>query len=278
MTPLLWMWLLAATPPGAMARPQAPAPAVPPAAEMCQPAAKEKSTGRALLEGATTGSCGAEPPDRERMMPPPFRWEVPGLLAWVDSDGPMRANGVPVLLQLARSSRSVEDLGRHFANAFTRAGLFIPPPKERVALTREPQLTALDPMRMLSYTVILQANPDKTTTVVLGTANVGAWNPPAQSQTLGWAPLMPGAAHLLRTEAEGHATASYQVTGTPETVRAFYREALAKGGYVPVPEAEDLYRREGESLQVRARKDEQTPSLVLVWLTRRQGYTGLEAP
>jgi hypothetical protein len=250
------------------AGPAGSAPASPPAQKPSRTQALVKEIQRADAPSSAVADAEEEP------LPPAFQWVVPGLLSWVDSDGPMVSNGVPVLLQLARSSRPVPELERHFISSFEKAGLFIPREEEQVRMTREPQLTALDPMRMLSYTVILQANPDRTTTVILGTANVGALENVNASQTLGWAPVMPGAEKLLRTEAEGYASAAYQVEGTVEKVRAFYQEALPRAGFVPVPKEEGLYRRGDESLQVRSRPDEQSSGSVMVWLVRRQG--GLE--
>ena len=253
------------------AGPAGSAPASPPAQKPSRTQAMVKE-----IQRADAPSSSALADEEAEALPPAFQWVVPGLLSWVDSDGPMVSNGVPVLLQLARSSRPVPELERHFISSFEKAGLFIPREEEQVRVTREPQLTALDPMRMLSYTVILQANPDRTTTVILGTANVGALENINASQTLGWAPVMPGAEKLLRTEAEGYASAAYQVDSTVEKVRAFYQEALLRAGFMPVPKEEGLYRRGDESLQVRSRPDEQSTGSVLVWLVRRQGGLDLD--
>jgi hypothetical protein len=300
MTPLLLAWLLAAAPEAAPARAKTSASAPAPAAT-CAPGKKAKAAGDKGDAAAEGGSCaapaprtkapaarapaasgpakadefvarlqGAAPEDLDPNKPlPPFNWKVPGLLDWVDSDGPMMANGVPVLIQLARSSRPVEELGPYFAHQFEQAGLFIPPAGEQVPTTREPQLTALDPTRMVSYTVILQANPDKTTSVILGTANVGAWRPVRGSALLGWAPMMPGGEHLLRTDAEGQSSAAYDVDSTPDKVQAFYKDALLKAGYMALPNEEGNYRRGSELLRVRARPDE--GGRTMVWLIRQAG-------
>jgi hypothetical protein len=214
---------------------------------------------------------GAAPENLDPDKPlPPFNWKIPGLLAWVDSDGPLMANGVPVLIQLARSSRPVEDLGPYFARQFEQAGLFIPPDKDQVAFTREPQITALDPTRMVSYTAIFQSNPDKTTSIILGTANVGAWKPVRGSELLGWAPMMPGGERLLRTDAEGQSSAAYDVEATPDKVQAFYKDALLKAGYTALPNEEGNYRRGPELIRVRARPDELDKSgRTMVWLIRQ---------
>lgn len=246
-------WLLAAAP--------APAPVPGPGGT--------PSRADALVKSLTPG---AQP---ESGKPVPLRWDVPGLIAWVDTDGPLVANGMPVLIQLARSSRSVDDLAAHFVRFFEKADLYIAPLEQQAPITREPQLTALDPRQMLSYTVILQANPDKTTSVILGTANVGAWKPNAQSQLLGWAPLMPGASNVLRTDAEGQWSAAFDVESTPDKVQAFYREALGKAGYKATGQAGE-YQRETEWIRVRARADEK--GRLMVWLVRQVGGVDPAAP
>lgn len=302
MTPLLLAWLLAAAPEAAPARAKTsastPAPAAtcapgkkakagggkdevaegasceapaPKAKAAAQPAAAQQAPAGAKADEFVARMQGAAPEDMDPDKPlPPFNWKVPGLLAWVDSDGPMMANGVPVLIQLARSSRPVEELGPYFARQFEQAGLFIPPDKDQIAFTREPQLTALDPTRMVSYTVIFQSNPDKTTSVILGTANVGAWRPVRGSELLGWAPMMPGGERLLRTDAEGQSSAAYDVEAPPDKVQAFYKDALLKVGYTALPTEEGNYRRGAELIRVRARPDEfDKTGRTLVWLIRQ---------
>lgn len=304
MTPLLLAWLLAAAPEAASAPAKTSASAPAPAAT-CAPGKQAKAGGKkdAAAEGAACAAPapkakapapraeaqkapagpakadefvarlrGDSPEDLDPDQPlPPFNWKVPGLLAWVDSDGPMMANGVPVLIQLARSSRPLEELGPHFVRQFEQAGFFIPPANEQIAFTREPQVTALDPRRMVSYTVILQANPDKTTSVILGTANVGAWRPVRGSQLLGWAPMMPGGEHLLRTDAEGQSSAAYDVEASPDQVQAFYKDALTKAGYTALPNEEGNYRRGEELIRVRARPDDVggQRGRTMVWLIRQ---------
>jgi hypothetical protein len=253
---LLLSWMLAAAP----AAPAAPAPVKAPASPAPSPA---DAWMKSREDGAEPGRFKS------------LRWEIPGLIAWVDTDGPMVANGVPVLIQLARSSRSVDDLAAHFVRFFEKAQLYVAPLEKQAAITREPQLTALDPNQMLSYTVILQANPDKTTSVILGTANVGAWKPDRQSQPLEWAPLMPGATNLLRTEAEGQSSAAYDVDSTPDKVQAFYREKLARAGYKASGQ-EGEYQRGTEWLRVRARADEK--GRLMVWLVRQVGGVDPAAP
>lgn len=120
----------------------------------------------------------------------PFRWDVPGLIAWVDSPGVQISDGVPLSLQMARSKLSVETLLQHFADSFQKAGFFIPPGEEQVRAFQEPQLTALDPEKLIAYTVIFQENPDGTVTLILGTSNLSQYKP-GNAMALLWAPLPP---------------------------------------------------------------------------------------
>lgn len=178
---------------------------------------------------------------------PPYRWEVPGLIDWVDAAGVQISDGVPLTLQMARSKRTVEELLQHFATSFEKAGLFIPPGHEQLRAFKEPQLTALDPERLVAYTVIFQPNPNKTVTVILGTSDLSAYDPAAQARP-GWAPVPPGARQLLSTELEGAQTAVFEVPSTKEEVMAFYRDAMKRGGFVEQEPGE--FRRGGEQILV----------------------------
>ncbi len=195
---------------------------------------------------------------------PPFRWEVPGLLNWVDSAGPQLSNGMPVILQMARSKNSLESLLQHFATSFEKAGLYVPPGPEQLRVSQEPQLSALDPERMLSYSVILQPNLDGTVTVILGTADLSQYD--AAATSLGWAPLPPDATKVMRTETEDAQSAVFATTGTKEEVMAFYRKKLGGAGF---QEAEPgLFLRGGEHLRVFTHHQE---GQLMVGLTRRLG-------
>ena len=97
-----------------------------------------------------------------------FKWEIPDVVADVDVPGTMLATGVPVKLHAVVSKRRYEDVATEVVKSFRKQGLYIAPDSHQPQLTREPQLTGLDPVKMISYTVILQPNKDGTTTVILG--------------------------------------------------------------------------------------------------------------
>ncbi len=162
---------------------------------------------------------------------PVFQWEVPELIASVDSPWVQVSDGVPMKLQAARSRRPVQELLQHFVDEFQEAGLFIPPGHEQIQAFREPQLTALDPDRMVAYTVIFQPNADRTVTLIFGTSDLSGYEPSRAKAALGWAPLPPGAQVMMRTEMEGNHSAVIAVSSSEEEVMTFYREAMKRAGF-----------------------------------------------
>jgi hypothetical protein len=176
-----------------------------------------------------------------------YRWSVPQQLDYVASIGVQVTDGVPMVLEMARSSMPVDLLIQHYVDDFQAAGLFIPPLDVQASPMAEPRLTALDPERLVAYTVIFQPNPDRTTTLYLGTADMKQYRPPGGAN-LEWAPMMPGAEKLMRTELEGMQSAVYAVRASEADVLAFYRQALGAQGYT---EAEPgTFQRGQEELRV----------------------------
>ncbi len=230
-----------------------------------EPATPAAKTAAPKAAPAARAAPAPAAPREDAPAPQPFHWEVPGLLDWVDSAGTQMSDGVPVTLQLARSSLELEALLQHFATSFEKAGLFIPPGGLQPELSREPMLTALDPVRRVSYTVIFQPNPDKTVTLLLGTANFSRSRLQTQVK---WAPLFPGAQQVTSMDMEGAASAAFRVRSTPEQVLAFYREQLGKAGFVEKAEEPGSFQRGDERLRVSVRKEQEE---VLVDLQRRLG-------
>lgn len=189
----------------------------------------------------------AEAPPLPPPPPPPFQWKVPGLVDWVDSPGVQVSDGVPMVLEMARSSLPMEQLIQRFADSFEASGLYIPPDPFQESILAEPRLTALDTERMLAYTVVFQPNPDRTTTLYLGTADMSRYEPGGGAK-LEWAPLMPGAEKLMRTELEVAQSAMYSVRAKPSEVLAFYRQALVPQGFKETEPG--AFRRGNEVLHV----------------------------
>jgi hypothetical protein len=102
--------------------------------------------------------------------PPPFQWDVPGVLSEIDVPVLMETDGIPNRFHVVISSVSADELLAHFVRAFDRAGLYIPPPERQTRLEGQLMLTAFDPRTETSYSVILQPYPNGHTGVVLGEA------------------------------------------------------------------------------------------------------------
>jgi hypothetical protein len=215
---------------------------------------------------APSKGAAASPPKQPAATPrPPFRWDVPGLIAWVDSPGMQISDGVPMALQMARSKLPVEVLLQHFADSFQKAGFFIPPGREQLRAFQEPQLTALDPEKLVAYTVIFQENPDGTVTLILGTSHLSQYKPGGAGALL-WAPLPPGARQLMHTQMEGGQSAVFTVSSSREEVTAFYHDALKQAGFEQ--EEPGVFRRGGEVITLYAQQQE---GQLAVTLTRRLG-------
>ncbi|HVG60716.1 MAG TPA: hypothetical protein VNA24_19315 [Hyalangium sp.] len=234
------------------------------------PAAGAGPRETASAQGPKSGKKPAAPQPLPPKAPeptprPPFRWDVPGLIAWVDSAGTQISDGVPLSLQLARSKLSVQTLLQHFVDSFEKAGFFIPPGNEQLQVFREPQITALDTAKLIAYTVIFQENPDGTVTLILGTSNLSQYKP-GQTLSLTWAPLPPGAKQLMHTQMEAGESAAFTVTSSKEQVKAFYEEAMKKAGFEQ--QEPGVFRRRGEVITIYI---QQQAGEIAVSLTRRMG-------
>ncbi|WP_224240124.1 hypothetical protein [Hyalangium gracile] len=191
----------------------------------------------------------------------PFTWDVPKVLEQVEVPGVLRADGIPVKLRSVRSAERPEVILQHMVDRFERWGFYIPPDHHRTQLTREPQLTALDTERFISYTFVLQPNPDGTTTVVLGEANLSQ----PRKQTSPIAPVFPGAKDVVNSDLELARTLTYVIAAKQDKVEAFYREELTKAGYTE--QEPHVYRNGNDEMQVRVR--DARPGMVSVVVLRR---------
>jgi hypothetical protein len=179
--------------------------------------------------------------------PVPFSWDVPKVLEAVEMPGVMRADGIPVKLRSVKSAEKPQVILQHLVNRFEAAGFYIPPDKHRTQWLAEPALTALDTDRFISYTFALQPNPDGTTTVILGEANLGM----ARRERAAFAPVFPGGKDMMQSEMEGARTMTYLAEAEPEKVRAFYVEQLRGAGFSET--SAGTWRRNGEELRVSVR-------------------------
>ncbi|HEX8441084.1 hypothetical protein [Archangium sp.] len=178
---------------------------------------------------------------------PTFTWDVPRVVESVDVPDVMRADGIPVKLRSVKSAEKPEVIVQHLVKRFEAAGFFIPPDGHRTQRLAEPQLTALDTDRLISYTFILQPNPDGTTTVVLGEANLGM----ARKEQSAFAPVFPGGTDVMQSDMEGARTLTYSVTAEQGKVRDFYLKELRAAGFTET--SPGTWHRTGEELRVAIR-------------------------
>ncbi|HEX8821661.1 MAG TPA: hypothetical protein VF794_17180 [Archangium sp.] len=203
---------------------------------------------------------------------PTFTWDVPRVLESVDVPGVMRANGVPVKLRSVKSAERPEIILQHLVDRFEAAGFYIPPDAHRTQRLAEPQLTALDTDRLISYTFFLQPNPDGTTTVVMGEANLGK----ARKEQDTFAPIFPGGTDVMRSDMEGARSLAYTVVAEPAKVGEFYLTELRAAGFTE--EAQGTWRRGGEELRVGLRPGPGGRVSVLLMLRTSVEAPALDAP
>ena len=179
---------------------------------------------------------------------PRFAWPSLQVLAQVESNEVVEAGGIPVMLRALHVKESTRELVQRFADAFRAGGLYVPPGKEQPQLaSNAAMLTAVDPSRGITYTVVLQPQPDGTTVLYLGEANHALARAPAPDTD--FAPLPPGATGVLRVNTEGSRTLTFQVALPADKLQAFYEAALPRAGWKRGAEA-GVYTRAGEELRL----------------------------
>jgi len=206
-----------------------------------------------------------------------FAWPTPDLIEAADVQGPMTTEGIPLRLRAVRLKHSLDELAPLYVAAYRRAGFYIPPRAHQVDLFRDPALTALDTRHFISYTAIFQENPDGTTTVVLGEANLGLARPSNAPPGL---PLYAGAAHLSRATFEGSGVVSYEAAASPKAVRAFYQDQLGKLGFASSANAEDadVFRKGEIELSLHLAAQEHGKTAVVLILKQKAAPTSPSTP
>ncbi|WP_141618495.1 hypothetical protein [Myxococcus sp. AB036A] len=175
----------------------------------------------------------------------PFTWDVPKVVAVVDVPGVIVSEGVPVRMSAVLSKEKPEVIGQHLVSRFQAWELHVPKASLQPQLLRETMITALDTKQFISYTAILQANPDGTTTVFMGEANLGQGRLQPQSTV---APVFPGATDVLNAELESSRTVTYSVSVGQSEVEAFYRTELGKAGFLE--EEPRLFRSPNDEIKL----------------------------
>ena len=180
----------------------------------------------------------------------PFRWEVPNVVEMFDVQGKLEALGIPVTLHVAAAKMPLPDLLDFYARAFRKAGLVVDPaPREAAGYIT---LTALDPDRLVTYTVLLHQFKDGTTRVVMGSADHAHRRKIVAGEA--FAPVAPGATDLVTADVEYGQTMAYTTAASPEQLRSFYAQALPQVGYTPGPAA-DVFERGNEELSLFVREE-----------------------
>ena len=215
----------------------------------------------------------ADTPTPER--PKPRVWDVPRPLEAIDVPGRTEAMGMPVSIHAVRSAESVEALEAHFRRRFQEAGLFLPPRQHVEPISREVQVTGLDPDTFIAYTVFLQKNPDATTTVVLTEAFLGEQRRQAPEDA--FVPLMPGARGVFQSRTESTATVQYSVKASREDARSFHSRSLGGAGYRELEPG--VFQRGADVLRVSVRPlSEDEVVVVVVKVPDVKGMPGDKAP
>lgn len=174
----------------------------------------------------------------------PRTWDVPDAFEAVDVPGRTVVGGVPVAMHAVRSRQDAVSLQRHFRAEFKRAGLWLGPMTQ---LTRHLQVTGLDVDTLVAYSVFLQSNPDRTTTVILSETFIGEQ---AAQGELTFAPVMPAARSVMVARTEGVLLGTYRVKASAAEVRGFYAETMRKAGWSLA--APDRFERGAELVQLTA--------------------------
>ncbi|CAM3953241.1 hypothetical protein G4177_02495 [Corallococcus sp. ZKHCc1 1396] len=202
----------------------------------------------ALLALVLAPPAGATDAGVKEAIPPRFEWPRLQVLEHVEASEIVEAEGVPVALRAVRVKENARVLVQRFADAFRDQGLYVAPGRKQAQLANNAaMLTAFDPLRAITYTVILQPQPDGTTSLYLGEANHALAK--KVSAAGDFAPLPSQARDVLRVNSEGSRTLSFQTSLTGEQVQAFYDDALAKAGWKPADEP-GLYTRPGGELRL----------------------------
>jgi hypothetical protein len=205
--------------------------------------------GKAASGPAAPARAAAPSAPPEAAGAPRFAWPRFQVLEYVESSEIIEAGGIPVALRAVRVKERLPEVVQRLADAFRDGGLLIPPGPEQPQLASGAvMLTAVDMFKRLTYTAIVQPQPDGTTSLYLGEANHMLRREPVAAGD--FAPLPPGASQVLRVGGESSRTMAFHVPLSGEDVDAFYTRALAQHGWQRVAEESGSFTRSGEELRV----------------------------
>ncbi len=207
-------------------------------------------------------ALAASPPDAGAAPPPPFEWNVPSVIEAVPVGQTLQVNGLPMRLFAVRSKLGLKDLLTHYTNRFAALGYFLPPRLGKLEGLTLPRVEAYDPVAQLSYLVYGWPEADKTTTLMLGSADLGARR---RSALAGEAlPTFPGATGVTRFDLEATRGVSFEAKASEAEVIDFYRATLPSGGWAE--REPGVFVRQGRAVQVLAKPDKSRGVLGVVLL------------
>lgn len=190
-----------------------------------------------------------------------FDWNVPKMIEFAEVGERMQANGMSLKVYVARSAWSPRDLLDHYHSRFAGEGFYVPDKPLRLPGLELPRLTALDPKNLWSYLVYVWPEPDGTTTLVMGAADLKGRKP--QKNAAGFpVPPFPGAKVTFTSNVEFAKTMSFVTAATENEVIDFYRQTLPAGGWKE--REKGSFVREGRLLRAAAKPTSKGLQVVLV--------------
>lgn len=157
-----------------------------------------------------------------------FAWNVPDVLTVVPVGGTLEARGLPLKIYAARSKQDLDTLILHYAQRFVDAGFYLPMKDlGPIPGLKLPRVVALDVEAKISYLVYGWPEPDGTTTLILGAADLGA----RAQRGSGTVPAFPGATGVTHFKLEYAEAVTFTAKATEAEVIDFYRAVLPSGGW-----------------------------------------------
>ena len=190
-----------------------------------------------------------------------FDWDVPEVVAWAEVGEKIQANGMPMKIFVARSKLKPRELLENYQKRFRTAGFYVPPVALKIAGLKLPRVTALDTISLWSYLVYVFPEPDGTTTLVMGAADLKGRQ--AGKISGGFpAPAFPGSTAPFASNVEFARTLSFSTTAKEEEVVDFYRQTLPSGGWKE--RERGSFVREGRLLRLLSKGEGKDVRIVLV--------------
>lgn len=201
-----------------------------------------------------------------------FDWDVPEVVAWAEVGEKLQANGMPMKIFVARSKWKPAALLTHYQKRFSQAGFYLPWVPLKLEGLKLPRVTALDTLSLWSYLVYVFPEPDGTTTLVMGAADLKG-RAAAKLSTGFPAPVFPGAKATFASNVEFARTLSFSTVAKEAEVIDFYRQTLPAGGWKE--RERGSFVRDGRLLRILGKEEGATMRVVLV---EEADLPPLEAP